>query len=357
MLCALIMAGGIGSRFWPQSTLEKPKQFLPLLNEKTMLQMTYDRINKLISKENIFIVTNNNYIDKVKEQIPDIKDINIITEPCSKNTAPCILLSTIYIRKIYKNANIVCISSDSYIENENKFIDDISLANEFVNKEQNAIVTIGIKPTRPETNYGYIKYEHSENKVLKVSTFVEKPNLELAKKYYESKEYLWNAGMFIFNAESILKEFENNVPKEYNLLINLPEHTDSEYYKFLNENYRKCTKISIDYAVIEKSSNVYTIPTEIGWDDIGTWNSVERYIPKDMNNNVLKGDIEIVESNNNIVYGNNKKIVLLDVDNIFCIDSDDIIIIGKKESLNKVHTLKDKLEEKYDHQKENFIKK
>lgn len=343
MLCALIMAGGVGSRFWPQSTPENPKQFLSLVSEKAMIQMTYDRMKKIVPKEKIFIVTNYNYIDKVKEQIPEINDINIITEPCSKNTAPCILLSTIYIKNIYKNANIVCVSSDSHIENENKFIDDIVLANEFVTKKQEAIVTIGIKPTRPETNYGYIKYEHSDDKVLKVSRFVEKPNLELAKKYYESKEYLWNAGMFIFNAESILKEFENNLPKEYNLLINLPKHINSEYYKFLNENYEKCEKISIDYAVMEKSNNVYTIPTEIGWDDIGTWNSVERYIPKDERDNVLKGNIEAIDSNNNIVYANNKKVVLLDVENIFCIDSDDVIIVGKKESLNKVHTLKDKL--------------
>ena len=301
MLCALIMAGGVGSRFWPQSTPENPKQFLSLVSEKAMIQMTYDRMKKIVPKEKIFIVTNYNYIDKVKEQIPEINDINIITEPCSKNTAPCILLSTIYIKNIYKNANIVCVSSDSHIENENKFIDDIVLANEFVTKKQEAIVTIGIKPTRPETNYGYIKYEHSDDKVLKVSRFVEKPNLELAKKYYESKEYLWNAGMFIFNAESILKEFENNLPKEYNLLINLPKHINSEYYKFLNENYKKCEKISIDYAVIEKSNNVYTIPTEIGWDDIGTWNSVERYIPKDERDNVLKGNIEAINSNNYIV--------------------------------------------------------
>lgn len=343
MLCALIMAGGVGSRFWPQSTPENPKQFLSLVSEKAMIQMTYDRMKKIVPKEKIFIVTNYNYIDKVKEQIPEINDINIITEPCSKNTAPCILLSTIYIKNIYKNANIVCVSSDSHIENENKFIDDIVLANEFVTKKQEAIVTIGIKPTRPETNYGYIKYEHSDDKVLKVSRFVEKPNLELAKKYYESKEYLWNAGMFIFNTESILKEFENNVPKEYNLLINLPKHINSEYYKILNENYEKCEKISIDYAIMEKSNNVYTIPTQIGWDDIGTWNSVERYIPKDERDNVLKGNIEAIDSNNNIVYANNKKVVLLDVENIFCIDSDDVIIVGKKESLNKVHTLKDKL--------------
>jgi mannose-1-phosphate guanylyltransferase len=344
MLCALIMAGGIGTRFWPQSTPDNPKQFLSLLNEKSMLQMTYERINKLIPSDRIFIITNYNYIDKIKKQIPDIKDLNIITEPCSKNTAPCILLSTIYIRNIYKNANVVCISSDSYIKNEEKFINDIVLANEFVNNNTNAIVTIGIEPTRAETGYGYIKFEPSSSKVLKVSKFVEKPNLELANEYYQSKKYLWNAGMFIFNVKNMLEECKVNIPNEYNLLINLPDFSNPKYYEFLNKAYNDCTKISIDYAIMEKSKNVYTIPTNIGWDDIGTWNSIERYLPKDENNNIVKGNVQIIDSNNNIVYCNNKKIVLLDVEDIFCIDSDNLIIIGKKESLNKVHTLKDQID-------------
>lgn len=344
MLCALIMAGGIGTRFWPQSTSDNPKQFLSLLNEKSMLQMTYERINKLIPSDRIFIITNYDYIDKIKKQIPDIKDLNIITEPCSKNTAPCILLSTIYIKNIYKNANVVCISSDSYIKNEEKFINDIVLANEFVNNNTNAIVTIGIEPTRAETGYGYIKFEPGCSKVLKVSKFVEKPNLELANEYYQSKKYLWNAGMFIFNVKNMLEECKVNIPNEYNLLINLPDFSNPKYYEFLNNAYNDCTKISIDYAIMEKSKNVYTIPTNIGWDDIGTWNSIERYLPKDENNNIVKGNVQIIDSNNNIVYCNNKKIVLLDVEDIFCIDSDNLIIIGKKESLNKVHTLKDQID-------------
>ncbi len=343
MLCALIMAGGIGSRFWPQSTLERPKQFLSLINDKTMLQMTYDRINKLIPKENIFIVTNSRYIASVKEQIVGIDDFNIIVEPCSKNTAPCILLSALYIKKVYKEANVVCISSDSYIKNESKFIEDIKLANKFISEKKDAIVTIGIEPSRPETGYGYIKYERGNCKVLKVSRFVEKPNYELAKSYYESEEYLWNAGMFIFNTTAILNEFKENTPHEYELLSELPDYRDDNYYNILNLNYEKCTKISIDYAIMEKSNNIYTIPTNIGWDDIGTWNSLERYLPKDSNNNVFKGDVKIIDSKNNIIYGNNKKIILLDIENIFCIDSDNVLIIGKKDRLDEVHNLKDKI--------------
>ncbi|MCM1371290.1 MAG: sugar phosphate nucleotidyltransferase [Clostridium sp.] len=343
MLCALILAGGVGSRFWPQSTEMKPKQFLSLLSDKTMLQMTYERINKLVPKENIFIVTNINYVDIIKKQINNIKDINIILEPCSKNTAPCILLSSLYIKSVYKDSNVICVTSDSYIQNEDKFIEDLIVANKFVSNKKDAIVTIGIEPTRAETGYGYIKYEQGDNKVLKVSKFVEKPNSSLAQKYYESKEYLWNAGMFIFNTESILKEFKSKLPKEYELLSLLPKFTDRNYLDCLNENYNKCDKISMDYAIIEKSNNIYTIPTNIGWDDVGTWNALERYLPKDSENNIIKGDIKLIDSSNNIVYSSNKKIVLLNVDGIFCIDSDDVIVIGNKDNLDKVHELKNKI--------------
>ena len=343
MLCALIMAGGIGSRFWPKSTPDKPKQFLSLINDKTMLQMTYDRINKLVPKEKIFIVTNSKYINLVKEQLSDINDINIIPEPCSRNTAQCILLSSLYSKNISNEVNVVCISSDSYIKNEDKFLQDIELANEFVMNKKEAIVTIGITPTRPETGYGYIKFERSNNKVLKVSNFVEKPNFELAEKYFFSNEYLWNAGMFIFNTESILKEFKNNIPNEYNILSKLPDFNNKSYLKQLEQSYEKCTKISIDYAVMEKSNNVFTIPTNIGWDDIGTWQSLERYLPTDKCNNIIKGDVKSIDSYNNIIYGNNKKIVLLDVKNIFYIDSDDIIVIGSRDKLNEIHNLSDKI--------------
>jgi mannose-1-phosphate guanylyltransferase len=183
-----------------------------------MIQMTYARMNRIIPSENIFVVTNSRYVDLVKEQLPDIKDINIITEPCSKNTAPCILLSTLYIKNLHGEDNIVCVSSDSYIGNEDKFLENIKLANEFVNQEKEAIVTLGITPTRPETGYGYIKYEKGNKVPNKVIKFVEKPDIELAIKYLDSKEYLWNAGMFIFNSNSMLHELDINLHNEYDLL-------------------------------------------------------------------------------------------------------------------------------------------
>lgn len=341
MLCALIMAGGIGSRFWPQSTANKPKQFLKLINDKTMIQMTYDRVNKLIPSDNIFVVTNERYVDLIKEQIPAIKDINIITEPCSKNTAPCILLSSLYIKNLLGEVNIVCVASDSYIQKEDIFLEKIKCANEFICSEKNAIVTLGITPTRPETGYGYIKYEKSNHVPNKVIKFVEKPDLEKAKEYLDSNEYLWNAGMFIFNNISMIEEIKNNMSQEYDLLKNLPNVGDINYISYLNSNYEKCNKISIDYAVMEKSNNVYTIPSDIGWDDVGTWKSLERYIEKDEQDNILKGDIITLNSHNNIVYGNDKKIILLNIDNLCFIDSDDVIVVGKKEDLDKVHMLKD----------------
>ena len=343
MLCAVIMAGGIGSRFWPQSTEDKPKQFLKLLGDKTMIQMTYDRMSKIIPNENIFIITNSRYEELVKEQILNIKDENIILEPCSKNTAPCILLSTLYIKNIYGDVNIVCVSSDSYIGNENKFLDKIKLADKFVSENKSAIVTLGITPTRPETGYGYIKYAEGSSNPKKVLKFVEKPDIEKAIKYLESKEYLWNAGMFIFNSSSMLEELKNNLPNEYNLLKDLPKN-DSKYYKdFVDNNYPKCAKISIDYAVMEKSDNVYAIPSDIGWDDVGSWNSLERYTKKDNLGNIIKGDVKTIDSHNNIIYGQGKKIILVNMNDLFCIDSDDAIIIGKKEDLNSVHLLKEEI--------------
>lgn len=340
MLCVLIMAGGKGTRFWPQSTDEKPKQFLNLVEDRTMLKMTYDRVNKIVDKENIFVATNTSYFKLVKEQLPEIEDKNIILETASKNTAPCILLSSLYINQYFKGANIVCVPSDHIIQDEEQFIKDIKLADDFVNKTLDAIVTIGIKPTRPETAYGYIKYKQDKVPVLKVEQFVEKPNLEVAKKYLESNAYLWNAGMFIFNVDRMLKELKRELPNDFSLLSELPTVRNEQYFEKLKENYEKCTKISIDYAVMEKSENVYTIPTDFGWDDVGTWKSLERYLKRDENENLLKGNVKVINSKNNIVYANNKKIILLDIDDIICVDSEDCLIVSKKENIEKIHDLR-----------------
>lgn len=341
--CVLIMAGGRGTRFWPKSTEEKPKQFINLIEERTMIQLTVDRVRNILPIEKIFIATGEKYINLVKEQIPDLPDKNIIVEPIGRNTAPCILLASLYIKQIYNDCNIAVLPSDHLIKNEKIFLETIKIANDFVRNNNQSIVTIGITPDRPETGYGYIKYNKTEkNTVVKVDRFVEKPNLEKAKEYLDSKEYLWNAGMFIFNVDYMLKELENNYNNTYKLMQQVPNIHDESYNKILNEIYPECESISIDYAVMEKSKNIYVIPADFGWDDIGTWKALERYIDKDENQNLIKGQASIYNSSNNILYSENKKIVVIDIDDIFCVESEDKIVIGKKDSMEKLVNYREK---------------
>ena len=261
--CILIMAGGKGTRFWPKSTEEKPKQFINLIDDKTMIQLTIDRIRNIVPIEKIFVATGEKYIELLKEQIPDLPDRNIIVEPVGRNTAPCILLASLYIKQIYNDCNIAVLPSDHLIKNKKDYIETLKKANEYIENNKNAIVTIGITPDRPETGYGYIKYNKMEKKdIVKVEKFVEKPNLEIAKQYLKSKEYLWNAGMFIFNIDYMLEELENNYNETYKLLQTLPNIYDENYNDKLNEIYPKCESISIDYAVMEKSKNIYVIRSE-----------------------------------------------------------------------------------------------
>lgn len=341
-ICTLIMAGGRGTRFWPKSTEEKPKQFLNLLGEKTMLQLTVERSLKITPIEKIFIVTGEIYKNIIKEQIPELPEENIIIEPIGRNTAPCILLASIYIKQIYGNANIVVLPSDHMIKQVDNFIEVINKADSYIRKENiNAIVTIGVTPTRPETGYGYIKYEDKRYKeIVKVERFVEKPNIEKAKEYLKQGKYLWNAGMFIFNIEYMLKELQTNYKKEYEILSNLPPITDKNYKAKLQEKYKKCEAISIDYAIMEKSKNIYVIPSELGWDDVGTWKCLERYIEQDDNGNVAVGNTYVENAKNNIIYAENKKIILLGVEDLFCIDSNGVLIIGKKDKLEEAHNYK-----------------
>ncbi len=345
--CALIMAGGKGTRFWPKSTEEKPKQFLNLIEERTMLQMTVDRVKKIIPIEKIFIVTCSKYTKLVEEQIPKLPKKNIIVEPIGRNTAPCILLASLYIKQIYEDAIITVLPSDHIISKEEDFCEVLNDANQYLKQNTDAIVTIGIKPDRPETAYGYIKttkdiVKINNNQMIKVERFEEKPDLEKAQKYLESKEYLWNAGMFIFNVNYILKELEKNCNYTYQILQQLPNIYDENYQKILNETYAECENISIDYAVMEKSNNIYVIPSDFGWDDIGNWQSIQRYLAPDDYDNIIKGNAKVYNSRNNIIYAGDKKIILQDIENIFCIESNDIIIIGKKNNISETYKIREK---------------
>ena len=346
MLCALIMAGGKGTRFWPLSTEEKPKQFLNLIGEKTMLQMTVDRIKDLIPIEQIFICTGENYKELVKEQLPYITDRNIIIEPEGRNTAPCIALSTIVINRYYKNSNIVVLPSDHLINDEERFREIIKLANTELENNKETIITLGMKPDRPETGYGYIKL--GENKkdltngeIFEVESFVEKPNLEKAQEYLESGSYLWNGGMFVWNTTHILNEFKKHMPNTYEALHKADQVEENLLQNFINENYKKTEAISVDYGILERTDSIKVIPSDIGWDDIGSWEAIERYRIKDKDGNIHIGDINSLNGSNNLVVSSNSKVIIDDLKDIYVIENDGNIVIGKKANISKIKLIKE----------------
>jgi mannose-1-phosphate guanylyltransferase len=354
MLCALIMAGGKGERFWPFSTEEKPKQFLNLIGEDSMIQMTVRRLEKLIPMENIFVVTGKSYIDLVREQLPELPERNIIVEPVGKNTAPCIGLSAFIINKYYKDATIAVVPSDHLIVDEEEFRSIIQSAYGFIKKNNDAIVTIGMKPTRPDTGYGYIKYEDSyikEDKyeVRKVEKFVEKPNLETAKKYLENGSFLWNGGMFIWKTDTILKLTKQYLNKTYKILSEIAATDNREFDLVLNEKYDMIDSISVDYGIMEKAEEIYVIPGSFGWDDVGTWSSVERIREKDSMNNVCVGKIKTIDSYNNIIISNsNKPIIIAGVENIFIIETEQNILVISKDKIEDIKNIKNAVSRKVD---------
>ncbi len=342
MLCALIMAGGKGERFWPLSTDEKPKQFLKLLGDTSMIQMTVQRIETLIPIERTFVVTAKNYVDLVKEQLPELPERNIIVEPVGKNTAPCIGLSAFIINKYFKDASIVVLPSDHLVRDEEEFVRTLKAASDFVEDNDDAIVTIGMKPNRPETGYGYIKFrgEASGSKILEVEKFVEKPSEDRAKEYLADGSYLWNGGMFVWKASNILRLTEKFLNKTFNILSEIAVASESEFEEVLDEKYRLIDSISVDYGIMERAENIYVIPGEFGWDDVGTWYSLERYREKDKNDNVSVGNILHINSNNNIVVSCSKPVIISGHSNIFVVESDDVIFIGTKDDIENIKDIK-----------------
>lgn len=331
-ICALIMAGGKGTRFWPLSTDEKPKQFLNLIGDKTMIQMTVNRILPIIPIEKIFICTGERYRELVKEQLPNLPEKNIIVEPEGRNTAPCIALSALIIKRYFKDSNMIVLPSDHLIRDENIFRDIIIKGSEFLNQNNDGIITLGMKPDRPETGYGYIKYgEKIEENINKVNSFVEKPNLEIAERYLSEGNYLWNGGMFLWKIDHIIKEIKRFVPETYEALHNIENIDELEVQNFINKNYFKTNSISIDYAVLEKSKNIYVIPSEMGWDDIGSWKSIERYKDKDNKNNIINSNTQVIESSSNIVVNNTKEVVMIGVNNTMAIETDSTIFLVNKD--------------------------
>ncbi len=333
------MAGGVGSRFWPMSKTERPKQFLDILGlGKTLLQQTYDRFLKLCPKENIYIVTNDIYLDLVKEQLNGISDINILCEPTRKNTAPCVAYACYKIAKLNPDALTVIAPSDHLITKEETFVKAIKSCYKKAESED-CLVTLGLRPSRPDTGYGYIQFVESEKKendtrIKKVKTFTEKPDLEMAKFFLQSGDFLWNSGIFVWSVKSVIKAFEMHSPdldslfKEGNDSYNTPNES-----AFINEVYSKCKNISIDYAIMEKAENVYVRSSAIGWSDLGTWGSLYGHIKHDENKNAVIGkNVLLYDSKNCIVNVPKDKLVILQgLDDYIVVESDGILLVCKKE--------------------------
>ena len=311
------MAGGIGSRFWPMSTPEYPKQFVDVMGcGKTMIQMTVERFAPLCPMENFWVVTSAAYVDIVREQLPDIPVENILAEPCARNTAPCIAYACWKIRMKDENANIVVTPSDALVTDGEEFRRVIGTALEFT-AQGKRIVTVGITPTRPETGYGYIQAQipmESADEVLAVSAFKEKPSLEVAKMYLAAGNYLWNAGIFVWNVSTILESMRRFVPDLAEKMDRMAEafYTPSEA-AVVGEIFPTCEKISIDYAVMEKADYIYTIPGDFGWSDVGTWGSLWTLLPHDENGNAVIGEnVHLYGCKGCIVHAPNASSVVLE---------------------------------------------
>ncbi len=335
------MAGGIGSRFWPQSRLSKPKQFLDILGVgKTLLQMTYERFLKICPKENIYIVTNEAYRELTQQQLPDIDDGQILGEPLRRNTGPCIAYISAKINALQDDANMVVAPSDHLIMNEDLFVDDIRKALDFVDKKD-CLITLGIKPTRPDTGYGYIQYlENKGDKgVYKVKTFTEKPTYEIAKSFLESGDFLWNSGMFIWKVRNILKAFKKHLPEMYDIFMDGKKvYNTPEEKAFIKKSYALCTNISIDYAIMEKANNVSVIPSDFGWSDLGTWASLYEKYDKDYLGNAVSGkNVMIYDSSNCMVMvPENKLVVLEGLEDYIVVDAEDTLLICRKSNEQEI---------------------
>lgn len=337
MLCALIMAGGKGTRFWPLSTEEKPKQFLNLVGDNTMIQMTVNRILPIIPIERIFVCTGEKYIDYVINQLPKLPKENIIVEPEGRNTAPCIALSSMIIKRKFNDASVLVLPSDHLIEKEDEFRSIILKGNDFLEKNPYNIVTLGIQPNRPETGYGYIKLKNEIfNNIYKVDKFVEKPDENTAKKYLENGNYLWNSGMFLWKAENIINQIKNYSPEIYEALKEIETIEEDVIGNYVKENYKNTTNISIDYAVLEHSKDIYVIPSDIGWDDIGTWKAVERYRDRDLDNNIVAENVSVIESKSNMIVNNKKRVVLIGIEEVMTLETEDSIFIVNKKYMDNL---------------------
>lgn len=340
------MAGGIGSRFWPASTKNKPKQFLDILGVgKSLLRMTYERCLQLVPNENVLIVTNEDYRQLVREELPELPAKNILGEPSMNNTAPCIAWTALHLEARNPEACFAVLPSDHVILKEQAYVDKLQQAFEYASSN-NAMVTLGITPTRPDTGYGYIESKNDGHAVLKVSSFKEKPDRATAQEYLDAGNFLWNAGMFVWNVKTILQSFEQNAPSIIEVLTQDKSKIGSvDEQAYINEVYPKTEKISVDYAILEKANNVYTIPSDIGWSDLGTWNSLHAFKDKDENECVVLGEqTHLIETKNSIIRSDSKKVVVVKgLEDYIVVDEPNALLIYPKSDEQEIKGIVKKL--------------
>lgn len=331
---AILMAGGVGSRFWPVSTTDFPKQFHDMLGAgSTLIQKTFSRLSKLIPTENILILTNERYNDLVLQQLPMVKQDQVLLEPAMRNTAPCILYASLKIQKLNPNAVMVVAPSDHWIEDEDEFARNLQQSFDFC-QSNDALMTLGIQPTFPNTGFGYIEFDKSdENSIKKVNQFREKPDYETAKSFLDQGNFLWNGGIFIWSAKSITAAFEKFQPQMNNLFHEgVANYNTTTEKDFIDNNYANAENISIDYAVMEKADNVYVLPATFDWNDLGTWGSLHEKLKKDDQNNVVVNATVIMENaTNNIVRSDAKKLIIVDgINDYIIVDKEDVLLIYPK---------------------------
>jgi mannose-1-phosphate guanylyltransferase len=352
---AVIMAGGIGSRFWPMSTKQFPKQFHDILGTGTsLIQQTTKRFEQIIPSENILIATNKDYQTLVKKHLPNIPTSNILLEPAMRNTAPCILYSALKIYNQNPDGIMIVAPSDHLIENESAFIDNIKTSLKFC-ADKDVIVTLGIKPTFPNTGYGYIKYIDSDKPIKKVDSFTEKPNLEKAQEFLNDGRYLWNAGIFIWSVKSIIQQFQLNLPKMFALFNSEnSNYNTSLEVDFINTIYETSENISIDFGIMEKATNVFVLPATFVWNDLGTWLSLYENLEKDKNKNAtVGGQVIYNNANNNIVRTqNHKKVVIQGLNDYIVIEENDILLICPKNNEQDIKTIREQVKNKFG---DNFV--
>lgn len=329
----VIMAGGTGTRFWPYSRNNHPKQFLDVLGTgRTLLQMTYDRFEGNIQNENIYIVSNDLYADLIEEQLPNLSKNQVLLEPSKRNTAPCIAYASYKIKEKDPEAILIFTPADHAIFQRDKYMEVMRTAVESA-LEANKLITIGIKPHRPETGYGYIQFHESEEKVKRVKTFTEKPEIDLAKTFLESGDFVWNAGIFVWSVKSIIESFEKHEPEIAEIFGNSDNcfYTEKES-EFIDSSYSIVKNISIDYAIMEKAANVYMVQGDFDWSDLGSWNALHEIGKKDEDENVIQANTILYNSKNNFVKSKKGKLVVLqDLDSYLVADFEDVLLVCKKD--------------------------